>query len=102
MLSPFFFDLPVTVFLVLMLVWGITVVADSPQFSTLVALSAPKENKGTALTIVTSLGFAITIVSIQLLKPMAEYLAEKGFMVLVIGPALGLIALRRYKEQIPK
>ncbi len=102
LLSPFFFDLPVTVFLVLMLVWGITVVADSPQFSTLVALSAPKENKGTALTIVTSLGFAITIVSIQLLKPMAEYLAEKGFMVLVIGPALGLIALRRYKEQIPK
>jgi MFS family permease len=98
LLSPLFFSLPVNIFLLVMLVWGFTVVADSPQFSTLVAQSAPLQNKGTALTIVTSIGFAITIVSIQLLKPMAEYLGEKGFVILFIGPVFGLMALRKYKE----
>ncbi|MDX1719249.1 MAG: MFS transporter, partial [Salegentibacter mishustinae] len=48
--------------------WGIVVVADSPLFSTLVAGNAPPEIKGTALTIVNSIGFAITIVSLQLIN----------------------------------
>ena len=44
------------------------VIADSPLFSTLVAYNAANTSKGTALTIVNSIGFAITILSIQILK----------------------------------
>lgn len=99
LLSPLFFELPVELFLFIMLVWGFTVVADSPQFSTLVAQSAVAENKGTALTIVTSIGFTITIVSIQLLKPVTSQWNQTGFIVLFIGPLLGLIALSKFKSQ---
>jgi hypothetical protein len=47
---------------------GMVVVADSPLLSTLVAQNAPAEIKGTTLTIVNSIGFAITIISIQLIR----------------------------------
>jgi predicted MFS family arabinose efflux permease len=81
----------------LMLIWGFTVVADSPQFSTMVARSATPEYKGTALTIVTSLGFAITILSIQLLNRFFE-LGQYAIWLLLPGPILGLIATYRYKS----
>jgi MFS family permease len=94
--SPLLFRLPPFAFLSVLVIWGITVVADSPQFSTLVAQSAPPDNKGTALTIVTSAGFAITIVSIQLLRPAVEQLREYGWLMLCIGPATGLFFLKNY------
>jgi hypothetical protein len=67
------------------------VIADSPQFSTLVAQTAPLENRGTALTIVTCIGFAITIVSIQLLSLLFQR-DPSGlvFATLAFGPAIGL------------
>jgi MFS family permease len=81
-------------FLVFMLVWGGLVVADSPLFSTLVARSAPAARKGTALTIVNCLGFAITIISIQLLgSALLTFDAVWPFSLLGIGPVLGLWAL---------
>jgi hypothetical protein len=76
--------------------WGLTVVSDSPQFSTLVAQSAPAENKGTALTIVTSIGFAITIASIQLLKFISVEWKQNSLLFLFIGPLFGLIFLKKY------
>lgn len=85
-----------TLFLTLLLVWGLTVVSDSPQFSTLVAQSAPPENKGTALTIVTSIGFAITILSIQVLKAASLNMKQYSLTLLFIGPLLGLLFLRRF------
>ena len=78
------------------MIWGLSVVTDSPQFSTLVAQSATAENKGTALTIVTCIGFTITIASIQLMKPALDFLDEYGFLVLFPGPLFGLISMRRY------
>ena len=96
LLSPFFFHLSAGVFLLVLLIWGLTVVADSPQFSTLVAQSAPAENKGTALTIVTSIGFAITIGSIQLLKYASDALKENSLPLLFAGPFLGILFLRNY------
>lgn len=99
LLSPLVFHLPGEIFLLIMLAWGLTVVSDSPQFSTLVAESAATGNKGTALTIVTSIGFAITIVSIQILKIVTGNWQQTGFIVLSIGPLLGLIALRKVKIQ---
>jgi MFS family permease len=95
--SPLFFLLPLPVFLLLMLVWGCSVVADSPQFSALVATAAPQENKGTALTIVTSIGFAITILSIQLLQPAIDQFGSYGFLLLLPGPVFGLWHLYQYR-----
>lgn len=85
-------------FLIFLVAWGLTVTPDSPQFSTLVARNAASRNKGTALTIVTCIGFAITIGSIQLLQHMFDSFGEYGLLVLAPGPLLGLIALRTPKE----
>ena len=80
----------------LLLIWGIAVIMDSPMFSTLVAQNAPNENKGTALTIVNSVGFLITIFSIQLLNSLVMITESPViYCVLGIGPILGLIALWR-------
>jgi MFS family permease len=96
LLSPLIFHFSITLFLLILLVWGLTVVSDSPQFSTLVAQSAPAENRGTALTIVTSIGFAITIASIQLLKTLSAHLIQNSLVLLFIGPLFGLIFLKKY------
>ncbi|MFO7745974.1 MAG: MFS transporter [Psychroflexus sp.] len=83
-------------FIGFLLVWGMFVIADSPLLSTLVAQNAPVELKGTALTIVNSIGFAITIVSIQLLNALNVWTSSTFiYTVLAIGPILGLIALRK-------
>ena len=72
------------------------VIADSPLFSTLVAKSADPELKGTALTIVNSIGFAITIISIQFISTIKSSLTGNWFyMFLAIGPLLGLLALTK-------
>lgn len=98
LLSPLLFQLSPIFFSTLLFIWGFTVVSDSPQFSTLVAKSAPPENKGTALTIVTCIGFAITIASIQLLKALSPQLKENSFLLLAIGPFLGLIFLKNFRR----
>ena len=82
-------------FLGFMLFWGMVVIADSPLFSTLVANNASPEIKGTALTIVNCIGFAITILSIQLLTWLQEILDPTIIYVpLMVGPLLGLFGLR--------
>ncbi len=83
-----------TALIVFLFIWAMAVIADSPLFSTLVAQNAPAETKGTSLTIVNCIGFAITIGSIQLINALrnngnAQYI----YMLLAIGPVLGLIAL---------
>ena len=80
---------------IFLIIWGMTVIADSPLFSTLVAQNAPAEIKGTALTIVNCIGFAITIVSIQLLTVLVQSIPVNNlFLVLGIGPVIGLVILR--------
>jgi hypothetical protein len=70
------------------------VVADSPLFSTLVAQNAPEASRGTSLTIVNCIGFAITIVSIQFINAISSHIeAEYLYVFLAIGPVLGLGAL---------
>jgi len=93
--SPLLFSAPSPVFLLFLLVWGITVAGDSPQFSALNALNAPKALVGTALTIVNCIGFSITIVSIQLLSYAGHLIDIRWiFLLLTIGPAAGLYAMR--------
>ena len=95
LLSPVIFQISVFPVLIgFLLLWGMAVIADSPLFSTLVAQNADPELKGTALTIVNCIGFAITIGSIQLLGWMTTVTTPLFlFVVLAIGPILGLIAL---------
>lgn len=96
LVSFYSFEFSPVGFIAFMLIWGMTVVADSPQFSTLVAQKAPAEITGTALTIVNSIGFAITIVSLQ---AMNYFIAELDFrwvfVPFAIGPIVGLFSFFR-------
>ncbi|MDQ7948482.1 MAG: MFS transporter [Pedobacter sp.] len=79
-----------------LLIWGMTVVADSPLYSTLIAQNATPELRGTALTTVTCIGFAITILSIQLLGLVNGLMNMKYlYLLLAPGPILGLIGMAR-------
>lgn len=106
LLSPLAFFAPLPVFLLFMLVWGLAVVGDSPQFSALNAQSAPPERVGSALTIANAIGFGISILSIQLLNEMAVLMpAHYLFLLLIPGPVFGLNALRYLlaeRARIPK
>jgi DHA1 family inner membrane transport protein len=78
-----------------LVLWGITVSGDSPQFSTLTARNAPPQAVGSVLTLTNSVGFAISIASILLFVSLAEHVALGTLLPwLAIGPALGLWALR--------
>lgn len=90
-----------SVLIAFLLFWGMAVIADSPLFSTLVANNAPSEIKATALTIVNSIGFFLTIISIQLLSFLLEFLNPiYVYPVLGLGPILGLIALWDKKKMM--
>jgi hypothetical protein len=89
------FSFSSALFLLFLIFWGIVVVADSPQFSTLVAMGAPKESVGTALTIMNSIGFAITIISIQLSTLLVSEIDFRYiFLLLAPGPIIGVWAMQ--------
>jgi MFS family permease len=98
------FGAPLIALLPLLLVWGITIVADSAQFSAAVSELAPREYVGTALTLQTCLGFLLTAATIYLLPTVAETIGWRWSMgVLAIGPALGvwaMLVLRRRPEAL--
>ena len=97
---PMMFTLSAPFFILFLLFWGFVVIADSPLFSTLVAQSATSELKGTALTITNCIGFAITIVSIQLLAFFLDEISSRfGYMILAIGPFIGLLVLRNQSRK---
>lgn len=96
LLSPLLLVLPRPAFVGAVLVWGMAVIADSPQFSALVARRAPAGTTGTALMLVTCLGFALIIVSLQCFAALQGHVAARYlFLLLVPGPVLGLLATRR-------
>ncbi|MEQ9232099.1 MAG: MFS transporter [Cyclobacteriaceae bacterium] len=93
-ISPFALTFPTSVFLVFLFVWGMAVIMDSPQFSTLVAAAAPPDLVGTGLTIVNSIGFGITILSISILGWITP--SEWLFLWLAPGPLIGLLYFKEY------
>ncbi len=95
-LSPLVFGASTPWLVAFLLAWGVLVVADSAQFSALVARHAPRAYVGTALTVVNGLGFLITTASIQLVPAVAGASGWRtAMLVLVPGPVLGVLALRR-------
>jgi MFS family permease len=80
------------------IIWGITVIADSAQFSTAITELSPAAYVGTALTMQTCVGFALTNISIWLLLPVAGFIGWRwAFATLAIGPALGVVAMARLR-----
>ena len=78
------------------LAWGFFVIADSAQFSVLVTESVPPHAVGTALTVQTSMGFLLTMVSIQLVPPVQHFVGWRwAFVMLALGPIAGIAAIRR-------
>ena len=103
-LSLFIFSFPIWLFLTVLFIWGLAVIPDSPQFSTLVAQYAPEELKGTALTIYNSIGFTISILSLIIIDHVFHSNSfiggENTFLLLLIGPAAGIIPMVRLIKKI--
>jgi MFS family permease len=87
---------PFPLLLGLAVVWGFSIVADSAQFSALVSEFSPKTQVGTALTLQICLGFLLTMVSMRLLPAVAAHVGWRwAFLLLVPGPVLGALVMRR-------
>jgi hypothetical protein len=72
------------------------------MFSSMVAQYAEPEIKGTAITVITCIGFSITIGSIELLNYLAGYFNPRYiFIILAIGPVAGLLYMLPIKEKLP-
>lgn len=99
-LIPFSFSAPIIPFLLIMILWGIFVIPDSPQFSTMVSQSAYAEYIGTGLTIVNCIGFSITIVSIQFVNLIWSATANPYvFWIILIGPAFGIWSTLKFSTE---
>jgi MFS family permease len=96
LLIGFCFGGPPWLVLALGLVWGISVVADSAQFSTLVTELADPAYVGTALTLQLGIGFTLTVLTIWLIPLAREAVGWTwAFALLVPGPVLGIAAMLR-------
>ena len=93
------FGAPAWLVLLVSLVWGFAVVADSAQFSTMVTELADQAYVGTALTLQLALGFTLTVATIWLIPLLADALGWRwAFAFLAPGPVLGAVAMMRLKS----
>jgi MFS family permease len=93
---------PPALVLAVLVIWGISVVADSAQFSTAVSELAPSGTVGSALALQTSAGFlltSVTIVGVGLLDPGSRASWAIAFGVLALGPMLGIVAMWRLRRR---
>jgi MFS family permease len=102
LLCGLLFGAPAWLVLVVALVWGITVVADSAQFSAAVSELAPPGTAGSALAVQTAAGFlltAVTILAIGAIDPSGADGWRFGFALLALGPLAGVIAMWRLRRR---
>ncbi|MDR5875410.1 MFS transporter [Vreelandella gomseomensis] len=85
---------PPLLLIALLLVWGLSVIADSAQFSALASATAPAERLGAALAMMNAIGFGLTIPSIALVTSLWGSQGLGVIWWLLPGPVLGLIAMR--------
>ncbi len=82
----------------LFLLWGLSVVPDSAQFSALVADAADPRQVGSLMTLQTALGFALTFATVQATPLLAHMLGWPVVLAaLALGPALGIVAMLRLR-----
>ncbi|MDY7528009.1 MFS transporter [Cryobacterium sp. 10C2] len=94
--SPLFFTAAPVTLVIVLAVWGASVIADSGVFSTSLSESADLRHVGTALTVQTAIGFLITVVTIQVVPVLAGLVGwQYALLVLVPGPILGAAAMIR-------
>jgi MFS family permease len=87
---------PLTLFIAIL--WGISIIADSAQFSTCITELAPTAYVGTTLTMQTSVGFALTTISIWIIPPLVKAMGWRwAFSFLAIGPIFGVLAMSRLR-----
>lgn len=98
LLSAPLFGAPTAVVAALVVVWGVSVIADSAQFSVAASELSEPRHVGTALTLQTALGFLVTVVSIRLVGGLgADWGWRWAFLVLVPGPVVGALAMWRLR-----
>ncbi|MBO1510224.1 MFS transporter [Metabacillus bambusae] len=99
MFIGFTFGQSIWLTLILSIIWGMSVISDSGQFSAAVSEVAEVEYVGTALTFQMCIGFLITIFSINLIPIIQSFVGwEWVFSLLAIGPILGIVSMIKYKN----
>nr|WP_263323497.1 MFS transporter [Neobacillus sp. Marseille-Q6967] len=99
LLIGFTFGQSIWLTLILAMIWGMSVISDSAQFSAAVSEFADTEYVGTALTFQMCVGFLITIVSINLIPILQKVVGwEWVFVCLAIGPIFGILSMAKFKQ----
>ena len=99
LLYPWMNGLPPELLLAVLLVWGVAVVADSPQFSALAAVTAPKETVGSSLAVMNAVGFGLTLRAICVAGRLWNAWGRGIALLLLPGPVFGLWSLSRGKSE---
>lgn len=89
---------PIWLTFVIVVIWGITVIPDSAQFSALVADASPPDQAGSLMTFQTALGFALTFATVQATPILAGTLGWPVVMAaLALGPVFGIVAMLKLR-----
>jgi hypothetical protein len=98
LLTPLVYGKAPVLLVPLLLLWSISVIADSAQFSTLVTRVVAPHAIGTALALQTSIGFLLTMITIQLVPVIVAHTGWRwAFPVLALGPVIGIATIRRLR-----
>ncbi|WP_101675295.1 MFS transporter [Alloalcanivorax mobilis] len=90
---------PLPLVLLIGLVWGFAVVADSAQFSTVITELGDQSYVGTALTLQLAIGFVLTVPTLWLIPIVQHsYGWPAAFSLLAIGPVIGTVAMQKLKK----
>lgn len=99
LVSPLAFDAALPVLVIVLLIWGASVIADSAQFSAAVTELAEPRYAGSVLALQLALGFTLTIVSIRLVPVVAGIVGwQYALLPLAAGPLLGTVAMLRLRR----
>jgi hypothetical protein len=96
---PWLVDGPSFIALTVLILWGTTVVADSPQFSAMASKACPPDAVGSGLTLQVCLGFALTMPAIGLMGWIEAHHGPWVGLPLAVGPILGIVGMKMNKPR---